>query len=70
MKARKFLAAERCDRCGAPALRQAYKDDVGELLFCNHHYVQHMEALAVTGWEIISDESLIVEKTSVVALTE
>jgi len=69
MKARKFLASERCDRCSAPALRQAYKDDVGELLFCNHHYVQHQDALAKTGWNIISDGTLV-EPVPVAALTE
>lgn len=38
-------AADRCDRCGAQA--QARVTFVaGSLLFCQHHFTQHAEALA------------------------
>lgn len=69
MESREFLASERCDRCGAPALRQAYKDDVGDLLFCNHHFKAHERALLNTGWNIVSDGTLV-EPVPVAALTE
>jgi recombinational DNA repair protein (RecF pathway) len=39
-----FLAADRCDRCGARAQVRAVLT-TGELLFCNHHAHKHRTAL-------------------------
>lgn len=69
MESREFVSAERCDRCSAPALREAYKDDVGALLFCNHHYKQHEAALISTGWNVVTDGTLV-EPVPVAAFTE
>jgi hypothetical protein len=32
-----LTAADRCDRCGAPAKLRAILPSGGELLFCGHH---------------------------------
>lgn len=38
--------ADRCDRCGAAASIRAHRGDRGDLLFCQHHYNRHGEALS------------------------
>jgi hypothetical protein len=45
-----LTAADRCDRCGAPAKLRAILPSGGELLFCGHHArefeagLRHLEA--------------------------
>ncbi len=52
----RLTAQDRCDRCGAQARHLARKGEL-EILFCNHHKVEHDPALATDGWIIISDET-------------
>ena len=49
-------AQDRCDGCGAPALHRVTMNAGNELLFCNHHAVQHRDALTdrYSAWQ---DES-------------
>ena len=54
---REFLAIDRCDRCGAQAKHAAVKPGFTELLFCNHHYREHRDALLDAYWTIESDVS-------------
>lgn len=54
---REFLATDRCDRCGARAAHAAHKAGKPELLFCNHHYRDHRDALLNDYWLIESDVS-------------
>lgn len=57
LRMREFLAVERCDRCGAQAKHAANKPGHAELLFCNHHYRDHKDALLEAYWLIESDVS-------------
>ena len=44
-----LTAADRCDRCGAPAQVRAVLPKGGDLLFCGHHareYSDRLEAMA------------------------
>jgi len=40
-----LAAADRCDRCGAPAKARVELPSGGELLFCGHHLREHSDAL-------------------------
>lgn len=51
------LLTDRCDRCGARAKHRARKPGTGELFFCDHHYVEHEEALLDQLWILESDWS-------------
>jgi len=66
---REFLAIDRCDRCGAQAKHAAKKPGCTELLFCNHHYRDHKDALLEAYWLIESDVSPA-EPTPAAAYTE
>jgi hypothetical protein len=45
-------AGHRCDRCGAQAYVRALLPSHRELLFCAHHYRQHLPALAKVAVDI------------------
>jgi hypothetical protein len=60
-------AQDRCDTCGARAVHRATKV-VAELLFCNHCYREHRDALLEKYWLIESDE-LQSEPVAVTELT-
>jgi len=51
-----LTALDRCDRCGAQAHHVASKPNK-ILMFCNHHYREHREALLEQYWIIESDVS-------------
>lgn len=44
-----LTAADRCDRCGAPAYVRFTLAAGGELLFCAHHAAEHGPALEARG---------------------
>lgn len=46
--------SDRCDRCSAQALYHAIKGDQ-DLLFCGHHGNRHMDALVMSGWEVLDE---------------
>jgi hypothetical protein len=46
-----LTAADRCDRCGAPAYVRVTLAE-GELLFCGHHFRQYDEALRKIALEV------------------
>lgn len=52
-----LTAKDRCDRCGAQAHNVARKPGKPDLLFCNHHYNEHRDALLGQYWLIESDVS-------------
>lgn len=66
---REFLADQRCDRCGAQAYHAASKAGFSELLFCNHHYEEHKDALLNDYWLVESNVSLT-EPVAASAYTE
>lgn len=41
--------ADRCDRCGAPAMER-WENGVSEFCFCKHHANQYRRALSAAGW--------------------
>jgi hypothetical protein len=51
-----LTAADRCDRCGAPAYVRASLVTGGELLFCSHHAAEYRPALEAAG-AVFHDES-------------
>ena len=56
---REFLPADRCDSCGARAMHEATKGGfAAALLFCNHHFNKHRDALLDNYWVIESDLTL------------
>lgn len=52
---RLFTTKDRCDRCGAQAKTLALFV-AGPLLFCGHHTVKYMLALAHAGAEIETED--------------
>lgn len=42
-----LTALDRCDRCRGPAVARTRHEN-GDLVWCNHHYEQHKEALALS----------------------
>ncbi|GHC90768.1 hypothetical protein GCM10007079_37310 [Nocardiopsis terrae] len=40
-----LTAADRCDRCGAPAYVRVLFESGGELLFCAHHMRKHDDSI-------------------------
>lgn len=53
----KLTALDRCDSCPAQAVVTVIVDGTG-LLFCNHHYNKHKDALSMyTKIESIVEES-------------
>ncbi|HEY1569851.1 MAG TPA: hypothetical protein VGG05_00800 [Pseudonocardiaceae bacterium] len=50
-----LTAADRCDRCGAPAQVRAVLATGGELLFCGHHARQHETRLREMAAELQQD---------------
>ncbi len=50
-----LTAADRCDRCGARAYVRARLSSGGELLFCAHHFREHLPKL--------QDISTIIDET-------
>jgi hypothetical protein len=46
---------DRCDACGAQAKVRVVLEQ-GELLFCNHHYNQHAQALEDKQVEVNGEE--------------
>jgi len=51
-----LTAADRCDRCGAPAYVRVTLTSGFELLFCAHHSKEHADKLRQVALEI-HDES-------------
>jgi hypothetical protein len=49
-----FRKTDRCDKCNAQAQMLAMKGDA-DLLFCDHHGRQHLDALVLGGWEVVDD---------------
>jgi hypothetical protein len=51
-KTRPLLATDRCDKCGAAAMRVArmHSKPQVELHFCDHHSNQHKDALFDQGF--------------------
>jgi hypothetical protein len=47
-----LTAADRCDRCGAPAQMRAVLPSGGELLFCGHHAREHESRLRELAAEL------------------
>ncbi len=58
-----ILSTDRCDRCGAQAYVQVSRE-TSTLMFCNHDFNKHSEALDKDGWSISIDErDLLIRKT-------
>lgn len=49
-----LTAADRCDQCGARAWVRVTMT-AGELLFCAHHAVKHMDALSSQAHDILDE---------------
>ncbi|MQA88096.1 MAG: hypothetical protein GEV03_26630 [Streptosporangiales bacterium] len=64
-----LTAADRCDRCGAPAYLRVLLESGGELLFCAHHGRKYGEALNKVAVEI-QDETDRLQETSAPAPDE
>lgn len=47
-----LTAADRCDHCGAGAAYLVWKEAVGDLLFCVHHWRKHFPSMADQGWAV------------------
>lgn len=58
--------SDRCDACGSQAFVLAIKHDF-DLLFCGHHGRKHLDALVMSGWEIVDETSGINPNPSVSA---
>ena len=61
-KDRQLNVLDRCDRCNAQAWVEA-KGMEGSLLFCNHHFTKHEEALYNWAYEIVDEREFINEKS-------
>lgn len=58
-----LTAMDRCDRCGAQALVQVLFVTAGsELLFCNHHFVKHADAIGAQAGLVVTDDRGLLEK--------
>ncbi|MDB5179233.1 MAG: hypothetical protein JWN01_1176 [Patescibacteria group bacterium] len=59
-----MTAADRCDRCGAPAYVRATLTGGGELLFCAHHGRKFNEELRAGGADIHDETDRLTEPTA------
>jgi len=46
-------ASDRCDRCGAAAMYRVWREDIGDLDYCQHHWTKYMPAMADQGWRVV-----------------
>ncbi len=44
--------ADRCDKCGAAAVYVVWKEAVGDLLFCMHHWRKNFPSMVDQGWAV------------------
>lgn len=58
---------DRCDRCGAEAFGRAVMASGVELLFCGHHFAQHLPALRTQALHIQDERDKVNVKPSVAA---
>jgi hypothetical protein len=61
-KVRTLTIQDRCDRCNAQAWVEV-KGIEGTLLFCNHHFTKHEEALYNWAYEIVDEREYINQKS-------
>ena len=59
-----LTAADRCDRCGAPAYVRVALEGGGELLFCAHHGRKYGEALRKVAVDIQDETDKLSETPS------
>lgn len=59
-----LTAADRCDRCGAPAYVRVTLEAGGELLFCAHHGRKYDEALRKVAADIQDETDRLHETPS------
>lgn len=45
---------DRCDQCSAAGMVRVYKAG-RSLVFCGHHYDDHVVALSFDGWDLFED---------------
>lgn len=46
-------AADRCDRCSAAAAYIVHREDIGDLMFCLHHWRKHFPSMSPQGWVVV-----------------
>lgn len=54
-----FTKQDRCDRCGAEAYARVSKENVGELMFCGHHFRASEAQFIAGGWTIVDQTDRI-----------
>lgn len=64
-----LTAADRCDRCGAPAYARVTLTNGGELLFCAHHMRRYGEGLRKVAADI-QDETDRLHETPATTVAE